>query len=396
MSDYFDRLYNTPGRFTFHFPTKILFGAYCSKYIKELLISNGWKRAIVVSDRNISATEYVKKLIRRLKGTSLHVETFLDVETEPDVQAAMSLARTAIEAEADVIVAIGGGSVIDVCKLGSVLARKEWAIEELLRIDYVGEAVPIITVPTTAGSGSEVSRFCTLTNVAQKRKVSFRGWSYCARYAVIDPIMALTLGSRQTVLTGWDTFCHGYDVLTLKGEASSITDMMASEAMARVLEALPKVVNDSTDVEARLDLSYASMLGGVIISNTRTGLLHTMAEALGGRLGIVHGQALAVLFRTIHAFNYPHITHKLNIVEHAYGRASSGKRFDEGINRLYALLDAHELCCVPKSSLARIGDRETMVRELCNAVEQDQVIFKENPAELTMERVRFMFESVLQ
>lgn len=250
----------------------------------------GWgRRALLVTG---SRAEPGAALAEQLAAAGVAAERF-SVTHEPDVatvQAGVALARGS---GTQVVIGLGGGSVLDAGKAIAALAANQGEVYDYLEVvgraqPLTHDALPYIALPTTAGTGSEVTRNAVLGVPEQRIKVSVRGPRYLPRLALVDPELTYDLPPAITVYTGLDALTQLLEPF-VSSSANPLTDALCREGLRRAARALPRVVADGRDQEARADMSLASLLGGLALANARLGAVHGLAGPLGGRYAAPHG-----------------------------------------------------------------------------------------------------------
>jgi alcohol dehydrogenase class IV len=287
--------------FEFATATRIIFGIGKLGDAGEIAASLG-TRALVVS----SGSGRAEPLVRQLRERGLATTT-LDVAGEPTISMIERGTQHARDERCDVVVAIGGGSVIDAGKAIAALLTNHDPLREYLEV--VGNAKPLanrsapyVAIPTTAGTGAEVSRNAVLMAEEERVKVSLRSPFMLPAVALIDPALTYTLPPAITASTGLDalTQCLEPFVTPL---ANPLTDGIAREGMRRAAGALRRAFHDGGDVDARTDMSIASLCGGLSLANAKLGAVHGFAAPLGGMFPIPHGVACARLLAPVARIN---------------------------------------------------------------------------------------------
>ena len=279
---------------------------------------------LLVSTRGAERRGHVDRVRDLLQG---HELSSLDSVLEnPDVQ---SLGRQAasLNGVPDIIVAIGGGSTIDTAKVLSFTLRSNLDGQSLTQaldegVSPAREAcIPMIAIPTTAGSGSEVTPFATVWNRQTRRKHSLMGPGLFPHAAVVDPRLTSTVPGPVTVSTGLDALSQGLEAFWNR-QASPITDALATRAVRLVLDHLARLSRAPDDLRLRSILMEASLLAGLAIAQTRTGLAHSISYPLTAHHGLAHGVACAFTLPTILEYNALERPERFNQLAQQLGEAS--------------------------------------------------------------------------
>ncbi len=223
----------------------------------------------------------------------------LQVRGEPTVASARVGAAWLREEAVDVVVAIGGGSVLDTAKAVAVLAANPGDVLDYLEVVGQGRplarpSIPVVAVPTTAGSGSEVTRNAVLTATEERVKVSLRSASMLPRVAVVDPLLTLGLPPAVTASTGLDALTQVIEPF-VSPFANPVTDALARDGIARAARSLRRAYSHGDDVAARRDMALTSLFGGLALANAKLGAVHGLAGVIGGMVEAPHGSVCARL-----------------------------------------------------------------------------------------------------
>ncbi|KQV06387.1 iron-containing alcohol dehydrogenase family protein [Leifsonia sp. Root112D2] len=271
--------------------------------VGAIAASTGAHSALVVTDPFLATSPVVEAVRTSLELAGLAVTVFGGVTPNPTTTCVDEGSDLAASVSADVLVAVGGGSSMDAAKGVSLGAVNP---ERGIGLDYTTEfahaALPIIAVPTTAGTGAEVNAFGVITDVESHRKFYVGHTSALARAAVLDPELTVGLPAGATAATGMDALTHALESY-LSIRANPYSDGIALQVIATVAEYLPRAVADGSDIEARSQLLLASHVAGVGFSHTGLGLVHGIAHPLGGQFNIPHGLALCVVMEGVLRFN---------------------------------------------------------------------------------------------
>lgn len=281
-------------RFEFSTAGRILFGPGTSRELGHLTRGQG-RRALVVVGRDAARAEPV---VESLKAAGVESVTF-SVATEPDVACVQSGTELAREKGVEVVVAIGGGSVMDAGKGIAALLGNGGEVLDYLEVIGRGQPLqqpskPFIAVPTTSGTGSEVTRNAVLASPAHRVKASLRGPFLLPSVAVIDPELVRGLPAGITAFSGMDAVTQLIEAFVCV-RANPMTDALCLDGLARAARALPVAVSSPSDLGARSDMAYAAMLSGVALSNAGLGAVHGFAGPLGGMFEAPHGALCAAL-----------------------------------------------------------------------------------------------------
>ncbi len=278
-----------------HFmPTKIIFGRKAIYKLKEELDHLGFNvsKVAVICGKSAVSNGYVS-LIEDL--IDVKPEVFDSVESDPTVELAEEIFKAVKEFAPELVIAIGGGSSIDVAKVVSCMLRNEGQIEEFIGVPecFKNPGVPLVAIPTTSGSGSEVTPYAVLTDRKNWRKAPLISRFMFPVLSVDDPELTVTMPQSVTANTGIDALTHAIEALVSK-RATAISRLYSLESIKLLSRFLPRVFGNPKDIEAREKVMLGSLLGGLAITDAGAGLVHTMAHVLGVMYRLPHGLSNAM------------------------------------------------------------------------------------------------------
>ncbi len=280
-------------RFEFATAGRIIFGPGACAEVPQIASSLGG-RVLVVTD----SSERCAPLFEGLRAKGLSVASFI-VNKEPDLENVSRAAHEAQETECQVIIGFGGGSTLDTGKAAAVMMTNPGNVLDYLEVVGAGRtlenpATPYIAIPTTAGTGAEVTRNAVI-NVPEKRiKASLRGQYLLPKIAVVDPELTYALPPSITASTGMDALTQLIEPF-VSNSSTPLTDGLCREGISRVTHSLRTAFEESLDPDARQDMSLGSLFGGLALANARLGAVHGMANPIGGMSHAPHGAVCARL-----------------------------------------------------------------------------------------------------
>ena len=289
-------------RFEFATATRVVFGPGTANDIGSLVKPLG-RRALIVSGRS---AERPARAISSLEAAGL-TTSLVVIVAEPDTTSVMQGAADARQAGVDCVVGIGGGSVIDAAKAIAAMATNDGDVLDYLEVIGRGRplekpALPCVAIPTTAGTGSEVTRNAVLASRAHGVKVSLRGPSLLPRVAIVDPSLTTELPPALTATTGLDALTQLIEAY-VSCRANPMTDALCLEGIRRAGTALRRAFADGTDASARADMALASLWSGMALMNAGLGAVHGFAAPIGGLFDAPHGAICASLLPHVVAAN---------------------------------------------------------------------------------------------
>jgi alcohol dehydrogenase len=292
--------------FGFYCPVKLIFGRPVATALPAALAEIGVQRVLLVSDAGLQALGLVGRVAEALRAGGRQVSIFAGVHSNPtvdDVEAAVAVAR---QAGAGALVALGGGSVVDVGKAAGLLlahggryADYQWQDKPI-----PGPILPLVAVPTTAGTGSEVTQVAVIEDTETHFKRGVRSPYLFARAAVLDPALTLTLPAGLTAATGADVAAHALEAFVGR-RANPISDALALDALRRAWRHLPRATHHGADGAARREMMLASAQAGLAFDQSGLGIVHAVAGPVAARYGLHHGLCVGLLLPHGLAYNLP-------------------------------------------------------------------------------------------
>jgi alcohol dehydrogenase class IV len=298
-------------------PTKVLLDEDCVKKNAELLGPLGKKAIIVTGKHSARVNGSLQDVRDALASQEIDYILFDKVESNPTILTARQGAAFAKENNADFVIGIGGGSPMDAAKAIALLACQELSDDELFSGQYKNEILPLVLLPTTAGTGSEVTQYSILTNDKAQSKTSIATPLLFPKIAMVDAKYTVGLPLKTTINTAVDALSHSIEgMLAIK--ANSLIDLLATESITKIAGSFGKLLSGDIDAACRAELIYASTLAGIVIAHTGTTAVHSMGYSLTYFHHIDHGRANGLLLAAFFAFvekkNPSVIRHLLDIM----------------------------------------------------------------------------------
>jgi alcohol dehydrogenase len=289
---------------SFFCPTRIYMGASSHRELPGLLTEFRCRRLFLAMDAALRETEFAKSLLALLNEAKIAVSIFTEIEPDPS---AFTVEKAFVQSRADnpdVILAVGGGSTIDVAKAVAILSTNGGRIHDYEGIErFKTPPLPLIAIPTTAGTGSEVSGSCVITDTEKQLKMSIRHASLNpARIAILDPLSLRTIPPKVACHAGLDAFVHAFESF-ISRNANPFTDAINLEAIALISANLRPFVASPANDDAALKMLCGSALAGMTFGQTGLGNVHCMARFVGARFHLPHGLSNALCLPTVARFN---------------------------------------------------------------------------------------------
>lgn len=275
----------------FYLPTEIYFGQGQINQVPRIIEGLKLTRPLLISDKGVAAAGHLERLGQLIP----HIDVFLEIEPNPRHLTINYLAEKVRSLKPDLIIGLGGGSVLDAAKALALLSTNSGRIE-----DYEGKEkyrfppLPMMAIPTTCGTGSEVSWVAVITHTEKRFKISIKGKGLFPLCSILDPDLLITLPPSLVASTGLDALTHALEAAIVKA-ANDFSDLFASKAISLIFDFLPRAYSSiKDDSEAREKMLLASLLAGVAFGQSDVGAIHCLSEALGGLFDIPHGMANAL------------------------------------------------------------------------------------------------------
>ncbi len=373
------------------YPTAIRFGAGRLKELPEALAEAGITRPLLVTDRALAALPITAEAREVLEEAGIPHAVFSEVDPNPNeanLEAGLAAFR---EGGHDGVIAFGGGSALDLGKLVAFMSgqsRPVWDFEDVgdwwTRADRAGIA-PVIAVPTTAGTGSEVGRAGVLTNTHDHTKKIIFHPDMLPKVVIADPALTVGMPPAITAGTGMDAFAHNLEAYS-SPHYHPMSQGIALEGMRLVLENLPKVMENPEDLEARGHMMSAAMMGAVAFQKG-LGAIHALSHPVGARYGTHHGTTNAVVMPAVLEFNRPAIEDRIAHAAAYLGIPGGFEGFLDHVRALNAALGIPE-------GLASLGVKPEDLDALTEAALADPSCGG-NPVEMTPENTRALLEAAM-
>ncbi|MGZ3534299.1 MAG: iron-containing alcohol dehydrogenase [Thermodesulfobacteriota bacterium] len=288
---------------SFFSPNRVLFGIGASREIGKEAKALGGTKVLIVTDPGVVNSGLVSSLRANLEEAGMKVFLFDRVEPEPSASLVDESAQLTKENGVDVVIGVGGGSSLDIAKGASLLASNPGNVLDYCGLDLIPKrGLPKILVPTTAGTGSEVTRVFVLTDKRDNmKKVVFSNYAL-PELALVDPMLTISMPSKVTADSGMDALVHAIETY-VSMNATPFSDLLASKAIELIAKYLPMAFAKGENIEARYHMSLASLLAGMAFASGGLGAVHALAYPLGTEYHLPHGRTNAIMLAHVMEFN---------------------------------------------------------------------------------------------
>lgn len=381
-------------RFQFFAPTKVIGGVGVATEVGTEAEGFGARRALVVTDAGVAGAGLVGPVVRSLNEVGIEATVFDDVKPDPTVAIVTRGSETARREGCRLVVAVGGGSSIDAAKGIAIMSTNGGSICDYEGANKFAEPpLPVIAIPTTAGTGSEVTFGAVLTDEERSYKFIVYGTSAVPRVALLDPTMAATAPRAVKISTGMDALTHAIESYTSLGSTPQ-TEALAIYAVRMVSENLREAVADDQNLEAIGNMLVASNVAGIAFATSRLGIVHAMALPLGAFFHVPHGVACTILLPSGLAFNTEASLSKYGDVARAMGEKTEGlsrreaaQLAVEAVQRLAGDIGA-------PSRLGDLGVKEEMISQMAKDAMKSSHI-PVNPRKITVDAVESLYRKAM-
>ena len=293
-------------QFDFHSTHSIIVERGGSANLAKCIVERGGKSVLIVTDPGVLAAGLLNKALPQFKELALSLQVFSDVQADPPVSVIDSAIKLAQDCKADFIVGFGGGSSMDVAKLVALLAPGKEKLVDVYGIGMAkGPRLPLILVPTTAGTGSEVTTISIVT-VSESEKKGVVSPKLLPDVALLDAELTLGLPAHVTAATGIDAMVHAIEAFTTKRLKNPISDCLAKEALRLLAGNLHAAVNAGNDITVRENMLLGACLAGMAFTNAPVAGVHALAYPIGARFHVSHGLSNALMLGPVMRFNIQH------------------------------------------------------------------------------------------
>lgn len=346
--------------FSFSVPQNIVAGKGTIKKLPEVAAKLGGKKAFIISGPHLNKIGAVAACERLLAEAGIGAAPFTDCEANPSVETVDKAAAQFKESGADFIVAYGGGSPMDVAKAVGVLAKFGGSITEYEGAHKVpGDIVPLIAIPTTAGTGSEVTAFSVITDHSRQYKLTVFSYKLLPAYAILDAELITTVPAPTAAACGMDALIHALEAY-ISTAASPFSDAMAEKAMELIGANIRRYVANRTDIEAAQGMLVGSLFAGIAFSFARLGNVHAMSHPVSAHFNVAHGVANAILLPTIVDYNALADHGKYRKIYNYIAQIPLGTDEFESFMLVDEIRDLNEVLGIP-ASLSEVGVKEEAI-----------------------------------
>lgn len=353
------------------------------------------RHIFIVSDKGLAQTGLLTAIEKALKAAQKDVTIFTDVEADPPEEKVLQAVAAAKSAHAELIMGIGGGSSLDTAKLVALLACTEQALTTIYGIGLAqGPRLPLIQVPTTAGTGSEVTPIAIVTTPSQEKKGVVSPLLY-PDLAILDASLTVNLPPAISAMTGIDAMVHAIEAYTSKIKKNPLSDALAKEALALMYRNLPLVLENGQNLEARSAMLIGAMMAGMAFANAPVAAVHALAYPLGGHFHVPHGLSNALVLAPVLRHNaqaaQQHYAELAQIISPTSQWPNQKSACDFFIESMTSLVKKMPFA----QTLSAVGVQEHDIDLLANDALKIERLLMNNPCPINLEEAKAIYRGQL-
>jgi alcohol dehydrogenase len=371
-------------------PPRIVFGTGCAEGCVELFQQRGFRRVLLVSGRSVRPQ--IDFLVNDLKRVNCEIVESESIPAEPTLNFFEGALRQAKAAKVEAVLGVGGGSVLDVAKLLAALVRGKQDVSEIFGVNLLhSRELFLVCLPTTAGTGSEVSPIAVLLDEAAALKKGVVSPHLVPDAAFIDPALTASVPANVTAATGLDALTHCIEAYANKF-AHPLVDVYAAQGIRLISQNLLQAVRNGADVQARANMALGSFYGGLCLGPVNTAAVHALSYPLGGQFHVAHGVSNAVLLPHVLRFNLAAAPGRYAEIATMLGLERNGSTADTAESGIQNLITLSKACQVPQH-LAELGVPRAAIPSMATAAMKVTRLLKNNLRPMTEEDAMRIYEA---
>ncbi|TRZ40309.1 iron-containing alcohol dehydrogenase [Niallia circulans] len=353
------------------------------------------KSALIITQPPMMDLGFVEQIVSQLEAKGVSVDTNTNILPEPTLENIEQVFEATASTNYDVLIGIGGGSVLDTTKILSVLKTNDSSVEQLLGTDLVvNPGAPTILIPTTSGTGAEVTPNAIVTLPDQELKVGIVSKLLLPTLVILDPVLTLKLPKPITAATGMDAFTHSLESF-ISTKANPISDMFALESIRLISSSIVEAFQNGQSIEAREKMLVGSMYGGMALTSAGTAAVHALAYPLGGKYKIPHGVANSMLLPHVMKYNMDAIADRLALVAEPMGISAQGLSNSQLAEKVVEkIVEWTNVLEIPQD-LKNYGVKEEELPEISVSASQVTRLLNNNPKKLSIADIEAIYRELL-
>jgi alcohol dehydrogenase class IV len=379
--------------FRFSCPPHILIGPDTHKQLGDLVKQFNGKRVFVITDPGVARAGILEKVLDVLHNEGFETGFFDKVVPEPPVETVKGIADKVKEGHFNLIIGLGGGSSMDVSKVVAVMQNNDDPLESMVGIGNVkNPGIPMIAVPTTSGTGSEVTPIAIFTFEKEKTKKGVVSPYLYPSAAVVDPIFTYGLPPHITAHSGMDALVHAIEAYICK-KSNPLSDMYSLQAIKLISRYLRKAVHNGEDKEARYYMSLGSHEAGLAFANASCAAVHALAYPLGGTFHIPHGLANTLMLKSVMEYNVVAKIDRFIDIAIAMGEHVEGLSDREAAYKAIKAMSELAVDVGVPTTLREVGIPKEAIPKMAEEAFKQQRLLSQNPRDLSVEDIQRIYEN---
>lgn len=380
---------------SFQSADKIIFGVNSIESLGEILNNYNVSKTLIVTDKGVYGAGLIKKPKEIIESAGIIIDVISNVRPEPPIALVKELLKKIKDNEYDMLIGIGGGSSMDATKILSVLITNDEPLENFLGIEKIRKpGIPTLLIPTTAGTGSEVTPNAIVTDLNKHLKIGIVSRYLIATVVILDPTMTLGLPKHITASTGIDALTHSLESYISK-KANLLSDMFSLKSIGLILKSIRTAYEDGSDINARNDMLIGSLLGGMALTSAGTAGVHALAYPLGGRYGVPHGIANSMMLIPVLQYNMTSVIDKIADIADLLDFDTDGFSVKDKAETVLEYLESliHDLN-IP-ADLKEYGVEFSHLDDIADAAMKVTRLLDNNPKKLSREEIKNLYAKLL-
>ncbi|MGK7394654.1 MAG: iron-containing alcohol dehydrogenase [Candidatus Cyclobacteriaceae bacterium M3_2C_046] len=379
--------------FSFKMSDKLIMENGAVSLLPTLIRETKARKPFIVTDPGLVKAGLLQKVQHLLAKHDIDFISFSQVEADPRIEIVYEALELARESSCDLVIGLGGGSSLDIAKIVAIMVHNHDPLDQYIGIGNIpGPGIPTIMIPTTAGTGSEVTPIVVLSDKKEQLKKGVVSDYLYPTVALIDPSLALTLPPYVTAYTGIDALTHAVEAYTNKF-AHPFVDTFALKAIELIAANLITAVNDGQNLNARYNMALASLYGGLCLGSVNTAAVHALAYPLGGMFDVPHGVANSLLLPYVIEFNSSHCAERYGKIAEAMGVDTTG--MDKEYSAKACIGAVQDLCqqagIIQKISQLEVP--ENTIDKMATAAMKVTRLLNNNPKPVSLDDARKIYQN---
>lgn len=377
-----------------YFPSSVYSGAQSLNRLPDLLV--GQKKAVILTNKVIVDNHGLDYAISKLQDQGTEYVIIDNVAIEPLASQVQEIVNICKNIECETIIAVGGGSVMDTAKIVSLLCETDLTVFDLLEnpLAVSKRNKYLILIPTTAGTGAEVTPNAIVTDAARQLKIGIVNPAIIPDCVILDPELIRTLPPAITASTGMDALCHAIECYISK-KSNQLSDTLAIDAMRLIFKYLPKSYTDPDNMDARANMLYASFLAGLCIATSSTVAVHALSYPLGGHYHIPHGTSNAMLLCEVMKYNLPAVREKFQQIAIRCLDSDPNISLEESSQLVVDRIDQMTKFLSIPTDLKKYGIHPEILDELAVEAYGIRRLLDNNPREMNIEDIKNIYRKLM-